>query len=632
MIDTSIIASYIDSGLRVIPLSAKKIPPKDFQWRQRIMRAEDFAEFPNNPFLGVVCGKESGNLEVIDIDTKHDSSGKLFEDFMELINNSDPTLLQKLVIQSTMSGGYHFIYRCQTVGRNLKLARNQKKEVVIETRADGGYIVAAPSKGYNLLSGEFTNIGTITEDERNFLFTCARQLDEQDSDIEVPKEVTQARIEYTGGKSPFDEYNLRGDVHLLLESHGFKYVFTSGRNDFYRRHGSDNKYGATFHRDKRVFYVFTSSTQFQQDKGYSPVQAYCTLVHMGNWSACAKDLLDKGYGERGRKQLMSDPFANAIGKKVDTESFLRPLESDRAEIQSWKAGNIVMGERFGYIELDKIFRYKQGNFVCINGFPNIGKTTAILWLLFLLAKMYDKKCLLYTAENETADMKMDLMEFYSGYRLDYMTDDQFAEAEKWVDTHFDFVDIDKVYTALELLDTIEAMEKHYDIVLLDPYAAFILPRTNNSHDYHKEVASRINAWKRRTKTSVWINHHTYTEASRGKGADGQPKAPRAQDTENGQLWWARCDDFLTIHRKPHHPDLWMWTEIHTRKIKRNKTGGRVSLLGEPFMMKLMPGGIEFQSARAERPHVNGIVEEQSQLFEPPKNFYEVERDDDDTPF
>jgi hypothetical protein len=642
-LDYNLLQQYIDAGLRIIPLNSDKIPPHSFSWRVRVMTAEGMKDYAEYPFVGIVCGTESGNLEVIDIDTKHDDSGGMYEDFQQMIMDVDEELINKLLIQKTLSGGYHYIYRCETVGRNTKLAKKAKVDgkvgdVILETRGIGGYIVAYPSPGYSLINHDFCNIPTITLDERNFLFACARSFDEVTVEVEEPKEVKAARSEYTSGKSPFDDYNERGDVQTIITTHGWKYVFTSGRNAFYKREGSNNKYGSNYHLDKRVFYVFSSSTEFEAEKGYSPVQVYCKLIHNDDWKACGRDLLRQGFGERGTKTLLSDPFAREK-EPVDPKKYILAKNSDDTKITEQRKGLIRMGVPFGYKELDKHFVYKQGNFVSFNGFPGVGKTTTILWLLFLLAKLYDLKILVYTAENETEDMRVDLIEYYAGFKIDLMTDALFEKSHAWVMEHFDFLDNTRNYTASEFLELIENNTVHYDIIFADPYSAFIVG--SGDWNYHVDIKNRINTWKKRTKISIWISHHCTVGAARTKDKKtGFSMPPMIADSENGAMWWAGSDDWITIHRNSHDPDNWMWSELHVRKIKRNKTGGRVTELDSPVMLRLMPGGMEYQSAFGERPHVTGIADEkidvysQAKIFDAPQSFYEVDNEKlpNDPPF
>jgi hypothetical protein len=104
-------------NLQFMPVKANKLPiAKGWQkTRQRY-------DLGNCEAVGLVCGVLSGSLEAIDIDVKYDLTGKLFDRYKRLIHETDKELLQKLVVQKTKSGGYHFIYRCTTIEGNLKLA------------------------------------------------------------------------------------------------------------------------------------------------------------------------------------------------------------------------------------------------------------------------------------------------------------------------------------------------------------------------------------------------------------------------------------------------------------------------------------------------------------------------------
>jgi hypothetical protein len=637
-LDYTLLQHYIDLGLRIFPLTADKKPPAKFAWRTRVLTAIEFEKFAEYPYLGMACGPESGNIEVIDIDTKHDDSGTLFSDYTNIIAEGDSTILLNLTMQETVSGGFHLIYKCDEPGGAVKLANTEDNQSLIESKGLGGYIVIAPSSGYILLNNSFDNIPSISMEKRNYLFTCARLLDRQNKIIEEPKELRLARSEYSGGISPFDAFMDKGDAEVLLETHGWEFAFKSGKNLFYKRIGSENKYGATYHIDKKVFYIFSSSTNFDPNKGYSLVQVYCKLVHNDDWSACAKDLLKQGYGTRGTKKLLSDPFAREK-EPVDPKKYILAKNSDDTKITEQRKGLIRMGVPFGYKELDKHFVYKQGNFVSFNGFPGVGKTTTILWLLFLLAKLYDLKILVYTAENETEDMRVDLIEYYAGFKIDLMTDALFEKSHAWVMEHFDFLDNTRNYTASEFLELIENNTVHYDIIFADPYSAFIVG--SGDWNYHVDIKNRINTWKKRTKISIWISHHCTVGAARTKDKKtGFSMPPMIADSENGAMWWAGSDDWITIHRNSHDPDNWMWSELHVRKIKRNKTGGRVTELDSPVMLRLMPGGMEYQSAFGERPHVTGIADEkidvysQAKIFDAPQSFYEVDNEKlpNDPPF
>ena len=108
--------------LKLIPINEKKVPlVKDWQ--------SSSEEFELNGYgVGLVCGKLSDNIEAIDIDLKYDLTGTLLQRYSDEIKNISPELLSKLVVQKTVSGGYHFIYRCNTIEGNKKLAQREATE------------------------------------------------------------------------------------------------------------------------------------------------------------------------------------------------------------------------------------------------------------------------------------------------------------------------------------------------------------------------------------------------------------------------------------------------------------------------------------------------------------------------
>jgi radical SAM superfamily enzyme YgiQ (UPF0313 family) len=220
-------------GLQFIPVNAMKQPiVKDWQ------NSTQKYDLSNCIAVGMVCGKPSGNVEVIDIDEKYSLDGKLFENYKRLIHEIDSSLLSKLVVQKTKNGGYHFIFRCSVIGGNSKLANrqttdeekadtykkvyegellkgkddtgakevaqkskiNDKVRVLIETRGIGGQIVCYPSVGYSLIHGDFYSINEITPEERDVLMGIARQFNEVMDLVIVPSKTDIKKVKGLGYK------------------------------------------------------------------------------------------------------------------------------------------------------------------------------------------------------------------------------------------------------------------------------------------------------------------------------------------------------------------------------------------------------------------------------------------------
>ncbi len=283
--------------------------------------AEEF--FADAIGIATIGGKVSKGREMIDIDCKYDLTGKLFENYAETIRNHAPDLIDRLVIVRTPSNGYHLIYLTDgECSKNCKLANryctdeelehnpNEKVKVLIEIKAEKGYCLAPPTSGY-----EFQSLRTeailISAEERDLLLTLARSFNQVvESEVIVPKKIKDVD-DSSFIDSPFDDYNLRGDILTEFTKHGWTIVQENGTRFFLKRPGdTSSKTSGTYHKDLNKFYCFSTSTQFESEKAYNKSAIYCLLNCNNDWTKCFKELLDAGYG-RVRKNIKSK-YASVI--------------------------------------------------------------------------------------------------------------------------------------------------------------------------------------------------------------------------------------------------------------------------------------------------------------------------------
>lgn len=274
------------------------------EYQSRIASDEELQKqfaHPKAKGLAVVCGAVSGNLEVIDIDLKNDITGNLYQNLVNEIG----LLINKLYIVRTKSGGYHFYYRCETIEGNLKLASRPatesetkenphvKQVVLIETRGEGGYVIAPPTEGYERQT-DF-KIQVLSIDERDHLLSVCRSFNE------IIEQVQTVREYQTGyNKTPWQDFNERGDIVSVLTKNGWSIVNeTSDRVVFKRPGTTESKSSGDYHKGLKLFKVFTTSSQFEPGKGYNHYAVYAMLEHKGDYSAAAKQLIKDGYGEQG---------------------------------------------------------------------------------------------------------------------------------------------------------------------------------------------------------------------------------------------------------------------------------------------------------------------------------------------
>lgn len=303
-------SSYAHAGLSVIPTTADKRPACAWKtFTERIMSDREIeATFARAEGLGIVCGKVSGNLELLDFD----DGGSAFEPWFCGIPEY---LAKRLVVEQSPSGGKHVYYRVAegyAVPGNRKLALKADGHVLIETRGEGGFVKCAPSKGYELMSGDLLHIPTLSPFEEQVLINEALALDEKKAKVEGEGEQRNDAIHcpppphlstslstssLSTSLTPWDDYNQRGDFTALLETHGWKRT-KAGDNEHWERPGKDDRStSATW--NGTVFYVFSSNAVgFEPNKGYNKFQVYAILECAGDTREAARRLRSQGYGTR----------------------------------------------------------------------------------------------------------------------------------------------------------------------------------------------------------------------------------------------------------------------------------------------------------------------------------------------
>jgi hypothetical protein len=328
--------AYASAGLSVIPVKQDKTPAVSTwkEFKSNRASAETIRQWyaSGDPGVAIVCGAVSGNLECLDIDEKYNlDPTPLLDQFSPLVDAQAPGLLVRLVHETSVNGGHHFVYRCKTVEGNTKLARRpttakekedsilKKKAVLrsegksdseidkmnvdpllsmtlLETRGEGGYFACYPTPGYKLISGSFLHIPEITEEERKILFTCARSLNKYSEDQK--KETAYPKKRLKSVVRPGDDFNERGDISPVLKDAGWKLVFTTkDKVQHWRRPQKKDGTSATFNKHDNMFYVFSSNcAPLEPEKWYTKFSLLALLSYGGSFIDAAKDLAEQGYG------------------------------------------------------------------------------------------------------------------------------------------------------------------------------------------------------------------------------------------------------------------------------------------------------------------------------------------------
>jgi len=310
MIET--IKTYQKAGLSCLPCKLDKSPLLAKNWKENF----DLKDFDGVSAIGVKCGNASDGLICMDFDNHFGDAKTILTIFLEIPEVKIIYTKYKLPICSTQSGGFHLLFRTDNFEGNLKLARRPKwdektkrfvPDTVIETRGEGGYFCSVPSPGYSVIRNDILDIQKITVSEKITLYNAAKTFNEW---IEVVKN------EYESGEKPGDIYNKSIGIYektkTILKNAGWKEI----KENQYTRPGKDKGVSATFNKAaKNIFYVFSSNGYpFEPEKGYSPFQVKALLEYKGDFSVCAKELVEKNKPIKKSNPLPADRLKEILSK------------------------------------------------------------------------------------------------------------------------------------------------------------------------------------------------------------------------------------------------------------------------------------------------------------------------------
>ena len=303
----------IDHDISVVParMDGTKRPVGEWkQYQRRQATAEELDRWfhQEQEGIGVICGKVSGGLEMVEFEGRAIADGT-YGRFQEAMLASGLADLWRRVTdgyqETTPTGGLHVFYRCETIEGNKKLARkrtNEGTQVLIETRGEGGFVVVAPTSGachptgkpWVKAKGSLATIADITPGERAAIFGVAASFG-TDERSDQPK----ATQPYESSEErPGDRYNESPGVvkrtYETLREHGWSLHHTDPDGTIHlTRPGKNTREGssATLASPKtggKGLYVFSTSTDFDGEQYYSPYAVKTILEHGGDFTASAK--------------------------------------------------------------------------------------------------------------------------------------------------------------------------------------------------------------------------------------------------------------------------------------------------------------------------------------------------------
>jgi len=252
---------------------------KDFQQRLPSDRELDYWFKSGEHGLAVVTGAVSGGLLVLDFD-----QAGAFERWQATVAQLDPDLLGPLAVVRT-AHGMHVYWRMPEAPPNRKLACGEGRKTIAETRGEGGYVLAPPTRHpdgpvYTVVSGSLAEIPTLRADQALLLLSAARALQP-----EAP--VRAAGDSPAGADDVIGAFNQAHTIEDVLEQHGY----TCERPGRYKRPGGERS--SVLISDGRSTHFNTNDSLYSEAPGggmrrHTPFSAWCQLVHAGDLKAAVK--------------------------------------------------------------------------------------------------------------------------------------------------------------------------------------------------------------------------------------------------------------------------------------------------------------------------------------------------------
>lgn len=275
------------------------------------------------------------------------------------------------------------------------------------------------------------------------------------------------------------------------------------------------------------------------------------------------------------------------------------------KLRQIRNGSVKEGLKLDIPSIDEYLRFKPKGFNVILGQANVGKTSAVLFLMLCYTLKHKKRWLIFSSENQPHSIIRKLVEYLAKKPIHLVEEEQFIKCTEFIDEYFKIIDSEKLYTYRDLIN-LGVQYKNawdYDGFMIDPYNSLAkdekLMKSLGGHEYDYQATTEFRLFCKNHNVSIWLNVHANTGAIRmlhrvDHQYAGYPIPPMASDVEGGGKFVNRRDEFIVIHRYTQHPTDWMYNHIHVRKVKDIDTGGRPTPLDEPIKLKSILNNVGFQ--------------------------------------
>jgi twinkle protein len=248
----------------------------------------------------------------------------------------------------------------------------------------------------------------------------------------------------------------------------------------------------------------------------------------------------------------------------------------------WKSGGLPKGSSTGWPSLDKFYTVGLGQWTCVTGSPNSGKSEWLDALLVNLAMRENWKFFIFSPENwPLALHHAKIIEKYIGKPFNpgptpRMDEDDVEAAEEWMRGKFWFAKPERpdIVSIVSEAVNCASLSGNYKLgIVVDPWNQLEHYRPSNmtETEYISQTLSTVIDLVRQHNVHLWLVAHP---AKMQPDKDGKHRVPTPRDIAGSAHFWNKADNCVTVYRdflKDSNE-----VEVHVQKC-RFKHIGRIGL-------------------------------------------------------
>jgi twinkle protein len=247
----------------------------------------------------------------------------------------------------------------------------------------------------------------------------------------------------------------------------------------------------------------------------------------------------------------------------------------------YEAGGLPKGSSTGWPAIDELYTVGLGQWTCITGTPNSGKSEWLDAVMVNLAKREPWKFVIYSPENFPLELHHSkLIEKYIGRPFNpgpnqRASVDEVDEAEAWMDGKFYFAKPEQP-TIQAILDeavkfvSIGNPPRWKTGIVIDPWNQLEHYRMQgmSETEYVSLILSIVINWVREHNCHLWLIAHP---AKMQKTKDGSLPIPTPHDISGSAHFWNKADNCITVYRDQREYTK-QEVQIHVQKVRFKHIG------------------------------------------------------------